>query len=441
MTTDTASVPRRHEQKPWLALDRSASNKKTILVVGGLRPWFQELQLVLQHVRPSWGVKHALTVDEAACLLPAVSWDALVYHPDVTSQQQVGLRAPEAHSSIVHVPLCTKRSTTSVGSAPTFQTHAEAGADAAATVESIVRTLYLEDWITRPAIKTLLPLITKLPALPKLHGEIIRELQSPDGSLETVSQLVRHDPMMSAKFLQIVNSSLFGLEYRVADPGEAVMYLGVIRTRALVLMSGVFSQFDSVRCPGTSAEQIWDHSQRVASLAQGIALSQTEDPRLTEMAFTAGLLHDIGKLVLAGNVPEMYATAHKFQLQKRTGDSEAEMVILGTTHAEFGGCLLAIWHLPLPIIEAVWAHHAPALSHDTAFSVLTAVHAGNVLAHETEGARPGFGLPSRFDLMYLIRLGLSSKRNAWREACGIPVRDEEDSLEENIRRRAEARRN
>ena len=179
----------------------------------------------------------------------------------------------------------------------------------------------------------------------------------------------------------------------------------------------------------------------MASLAQGITLVQTEDPKLAELAFTAGLLHDIGKLVFARNVPQMYATARKYQQQKRASEAEAELVIMGTTHAEFGACLLATWGLPLALVEAVGSHDRPSASHDSEFSVLTAVHTAKVLAHEMESGDETGGLPAMFDTVYLIRLGLTSQRNVWREACGLPIRNDEATLEENIRRRSEARYN
>jgi putative nucleotidyltransferase with HDIG domain len=246
---------------------------------------------------------------------------------------------------------------------------------------------------------------------------------------------------MAAKFLQVINSAFFGLAYTITDPAEAVMFLGAARTRGLILTAGVFTQFSDIQCPGFSAEQLWQHSLRVASLAQGITLAQTDDPRLSEVAFTAGLVHDIGKLVLAGNLPDMFATARKLQQNKKISEAEAEEAILTTTHAELGACLLATWQLPLQILEAVAWHHCPSRSQDRAFSVLTAVHAASVLAEEAAGGGAGSSLPARFDLMYLLGLGLAGRRNAWRETCGMPIRNETDTLEDKVRSRSEAKHN
>ncbi len=137
----------------------------------------------------------------------------------------------------------------------------------------------------------------------------------------------------------------------------------------------------------------------------------------------------------------MYGTARRLQLYKRIQESEAELAILSTTHAELGACLLGTWRLPLRIVEATAWHHRPSYSHDTTFSVLTAVHVANVFAHENGVASAGMGVPSRFDLRYLVRLGMAARRNAWREACGLPLKDEADSFEETLRRPSEAKHN
>ena len=123
---------------------------------------------------------------------------------------------------------------------------------------------------------------------------------------------------------------------QVTDTAEAVMVLGTERIRSLILLAGVFSQYGDVKCSGFSPELIWGHSIQVAMLARGIAFEQTKDTKTAETAFTAGLLHDIGKLVLAGNVPAMYDTVQRMQVSKKISLCEAEHMVLGVTHAELG---------------------------------------------------------------------------------------------------------
>ena len=417
-------------------INHSGSDKR-LLVLGGSRSWFPNFEHALLELRPNWSAQQALDPNQAPALLSSSSFDALIIHKDVAQAPKLLRGLKEQFPQVLSFSLRDAAGNGVAVSA--FESAPKVVNDQIETAETVVRTVLTHEWTSQPALRELLGQIKKLPTLPRMHTQVTRELQSPNGSLEVVSQYVRKDPVMAAKFLQVINSAAYALAYTVADPAEAVMFLGAMRTRALILMAGVFSQFDELKCSSFSPEQIWQHSLHVASLAQGITLIQTEDPTLAELAFTAGLLHDIGKLVLVGNLPDMYATAHKLQQYKQIPESEAELTILNTTHAELGACLLGTWRLPLRIVEAVAWHHCPSQGCDTSFSVLTAVHAGNVLAHETMGENARIGLPSRFDVFYLAQLGMASRRNVWREACGMPSKDEEITFEDTIRRRLEAK--
>jgi putative nucleotidyltransferase with HDIG domain len=426
---------------PSAQAEGSRAPDEHLLFVGGNRQWFHDVEHRLLELRPSWTVAHTLDLVRAESILDSQHCDGLILHPSIglTDESRAVLeqRFPRVFKIILGEEM-TRGSTPSTAGLAT----SASSDDAVDSAETVVRAILVEEWTSHPSTKSLLGQIKKLPTLPRLHVQIAHELQSSNGSLELVSHLVRQDPVMAAKFLQVINSAESGLSYAVNDPGEAVMFLGAVRTRALVLMAGVFSQFDEVRCPGFSAEDTWHHSLQVAQLAQGVTLVQTEDPKLAEMAFTAGLLHDIGKLVLASNVPDMYSTAHKLQQYKRIQESEAELAILSSSHAELGASLLGAWRLPLAIIEAVGWHHTPSQSRDLSFSVLTAVHVANVLAHESDTPTCGVGRPPRFDMMYLVKLGLLSRRNYWREACGLPVRhDEGTTVEDTAQRRSEAKYN
>jgi putative nucleotidyltransferase with HDIG domain len=408
---------------------------KKLLFVGGSRFWFDEIEQALLELRPAWSAEHVTDQAGVENRLSFFHGDALLVDEEFAGGQEylalISKKFPSAAGIWLRAQMNPGEARKGLG--PGDMVVVKSNPEE--TAEKIVSSVCVHECSLQPSVRSLLARIKTLPSLPRLHTQITHELQSSNGSLELVSQYVRQDPVMAAKFLQVINSAAFARACTVTDPGEAVMFLGLARTRALVLMAGVFSQFDEMKCPGFSAEQIWRHSLQVASLAQGVALLQTEDPKLAELAFTAGLLHDIGKLVLASNVPEMYATAHRLQQHKQIQQAEAELTILSTNHAELGACLLGTWQLPLRIIEAVAWHHKPSQSADHAFSVLTAVHAANVFAHEIAGANVDIARPSTFDVFYLAKLGLTSRRNVWREGCGLPIKDEQDTFEDQLRRR------
>jgi putative nucleotidyltransferase with HDIG domain len=288
-------------------------------------------------------------------------------------------------------------------------------------VETIQRALRLQMWMAAAGLKEMLAKMRQLPSLPTLYTQISSELSSPTGSLEIVATLIAKDPLMTAKILQVVNSAFFSLARQVVDPVEAVMHLGAERTRALIFIAKIFSQFDKTRCANFSIEDAWEHSMAIGTSAMAIAKEETKDARLTELAFTAGLLHDVGKLLLAANVPDVYGQILDQAARRKLSVREVEVEAFSATHAELGACLLGTWGLPVALLEAVAWHHNPLSSEDDAFSITTAVHVANALYYEKRGDITR-GHASKLDFKYLHRLKVYDRLNAWCTLCGCPIR-------------------
>ena len=174
----------------------------------------------------------------------------------------------------------------------------------------------------------------------------------------------------------------------------------------------------------------------VASLARSIALSEKCNAAEADAAFTAGLLHDVGKLLLAANLSEEYGGVLKHAEELGIKIVLAEKKMLGATHAEVAACLFGTWGLPVPVLEAVAHHHQPARSEDSKFTPLTAVHVANTLFYERRQSQE-----AALDQVYIRRIGLLDHRNQWRIACGIAPRDEDDSLAEKAQKRQDGRSN
>ena len=258
-----------------------------------------------------------------------------------------------------------------------------------------------------------------LPALPKVYFEILDALAEPDCSVERIGQIVATDPGLTAKLLQLVNSAFFGFAHEVSSAEEATVLLGTGTIRSLALSLHLFSAFEIPKTEGCSLEEIWSHSLRVARLAQRIAHLEGADETLLEEAFTSGLLHDIGKLLLADcpstHYLDLFVQAHK----ENRSLLELETQALHATHAEVGAYLLDLWGLPLPLVEAVAWHHAPAQAGSAVFSALTAVHVANVLEH-TGQANPAPANLNQLDQSYLEQLSLGNRVEAWqRELANV----------------------
>ena len=412
-----------------------------LLFVGCDPGWFGQIERELLVLEPAWMCQLVNDAAGAASAIGSASFDGVVLDGGIAGAAGVAGKLVTPTGRMVCLARCdvADRATVTEWNRLGVQPFA-ADASAVELSATLKRTRRLREWMADPAVKKLLPLLRKLPAEPGLHSQVTAQLESPDASIQTVAVLISQDPVMSAKILQVVNSAFFGMTQQVTDTAEAVMVLGTERIRSLILLAGVFSQYGDVKCSGFSPELIWGHSIQVAMLARGIAFEQTKDTKTAETAFTAGLLHDIGKLVLACNVPAMYDTVQRMQVSKKISLCEAEHMVLGVTHAELGGCLLGTWGLPLPILEAIAWHHEPQRSKDVGFSVLTAVHVANSFALEPDPGN-GEGAQARVNFGFLARSGLDTSLNRWRAACGIAGKQEEETLLERIRRRREGKEN
>jgi HD-like signal output (HDOD) protein len=178
--------------------------------------------------------------------------------------------------------------------------------------------------------------------------------------------------------------------------------------------------FQSLNRPGNgpfSADELWRHSLSTARTARRIAQLERQEKRIIEEAFTAGLLHDIGRLVLLANLPARYTEAFENANKNGITLEEAERLAFGAAHPEVGGYLLGLWGLPVSLVEAAVYHHHPSQCLTRAFTPLTAVHAANVLEQET-AVVPGPASRPQWDREYLAWLGFENRILAWQGTAG-----------------------
>lgn len=270
-------------------------------------------------------------------------------------------------------------------------------------------------WLPGKAAHGLISNLQMIPSPPALYTEIVRELQSPQGSIETVGRLIAKDPAMTAKVLQLANSAAFGLQQRVTDAPTAVMYLGVETVKSLILLTRTFEYFENFKPTDFSLPELWSHSLAAAQCASQIAREEKMKGELGAKVYTAGLLHDLGQLVLAVNLPGPFTQALGVARQHQIPLWKIERDLLGASHAEIGAGLLGLWGVPNEIVEAVAWHHEPSRAPQPAFGPLTVVHVANALAHENRKDGQGLPLPE-IDLEYLGKLGMADRLPAWRSA-------------------------
>lgn len=289
---------------------------------------------------------------------------------------------------------------------------------------TIARAGLLGKRMTNPQLKTLVARLDTLPSLPSIYFDLVEELKNEDASVGRVGALISQDISMTAKVLQLVNSSFFGLPIHVNDAKHAAALLGLNTLKPLVLTACIFRQLEESRVSSTFLEAILQHSLEVGGIAKQLSKMENLSSDNIDDAFITGALHDVGKIVLADNFGRDYTLlCHKAREQQvPIADLEAEN--FGTTHADVGGYLLGLWGLPQDIIEAVAFHHDPSTGVDESFTILTAVHVANVISQENKEIILESESAVKLDEEYLSRIELLGRLDYWREvasSCAVPV--------------------
>jgi HD-like signal output (HDOD) protein/CheY-like chemotaxis protein len=279
---------------------------------------------------------------------------------------------------------------------------------------AISRAFALRELLSNDELKRLVTRIKSLPTLPALYQQLTDELNDENASMERIGEIISRDIGMTAKILQLVNSSFFGLSQPINSPSEAVMYLGISTVRSLVLSLQVFSQLKNPPVKGLSLDALASHCWETAVMARRVARVQHQDAKMMDQCFLAGLLHDVGRIILAAGLPEQYAQVWANAGQQGVALWQAEKSEFGATHADVGAYLLALWGLPNPIVEAVALQHCPSRCVAKAFTPLTSIHVASSFAHEKKGISPE---SVSIDMNYLTKLGLADRVTDWRKAC------------------------
>ncbi|MFQ5450947.1 MAG: HDOD domain-containing protein [Nitrospinaceae bacterium] len=276
------------------------------------------------------------------------------------------------------------------------------------------KTFSLRNLLTNPDLKKLISQIKSLPVLPKLYVEIMEELESPDASIEKVGMIIEQDIGMSSKILQLANSAFFGFSQKIATPFHAAQILGLDTITSLVLSHQLFSKFQKDHIKYLSIDRLWRHSLRVGELARKMEKMEKLDSNSKSFGFTAGLVHDIGKLIMASNFPALYQKT--WQLSKTSGLEfwQAEKEVFNSTHAEVGAYLLGLWGIPDPVVEAVAFHHDPSQLSHLPSPPLILVHAADALAYQKE-AGPDGPCASKLNMDFLEKVGWTDRLSKWRD--------------------------
>jgi HD-like signal output (HDOD) protein len=223
--------------------------------------------------------------------------------------------------------------------------------------------------------------VGELPTLPHVVQKLASMIGRTNVSAEEIGQLIEKDQVLSAKVLRLANSPYYGFPSRIGSVAHAVVVLGLTVVKGLTLCA---TAFDMMKSAGM--DQLWRHSLAVAITAH--ILGTKAEMKNPEEVFVAGLLHDIGKVVLYVKWPDVGRQIISATQQPTRYLMESEQTLFDVSHADVGGWLAAAWHLPVSLREPIMHHHAPTAAQEAKMQTAI-VHVADILVKGLACGNPG----------------------------------------------------
>jgi HD-like signal output (HDOD) protein/CheY-like chemotaxis protein len=393
--------------------------KKRILFVDDEPMLLKGLQRILRKKRYEWNMTFASSGKDALDILGNKPMDVIVSDlrmPEMDGSQllaEVKKRHPQVVRIILSGQLDQEMTLKSVKLA---HQSLSKPCDAEILKNTLAKIFALRDFLSNESIEKIVSQIESLPSIPSIYTDIIAEMESSDPSINKIGDIISKDVSMTAKILQIVNSAFFGLFRKISSPKEAVMMLGTDTIKALVLSVKIFTEFSQKNFSWFSINALFNHSLSVSMYAKTITNKENLEKSLIYSSMMAGLLHDLGKLILATNFNKTYQQVLAEARCSGQNLWDLEYEAFGTSHAEIGAYLMGLWRLENPIIEAIAFHHLPEKSMNQNIGPLTAVHISDALDHEPL-ASADQNTALSCDMEYLNTLEIINRIPEWRQIC------------------------
>jgi HD-like signal output (HDOD) protein len=297
---------------------------------------------------------------------------------------------------------------------------------------AVERSCRLRDVLRGERICQTVGELGELPSAPAVYLELMENLEQADVSVGEIAEIIEGDAAISAKLLQMVNSSVFRTSREIATIKMAAGFLGLEVVKNLVLSLGAFQAFESLPAMHDfSLSALQAHGRFTAAIAGQLGLAKD----VRDAAIVASLLHDIGKLVLAYKMPDRFARLVARARTEKRALYRIEEELWGITHAEVGAYLLGLWGLPIRVTEAIAYHHAPSSVPHHSFDAVAGVYVANLLAHENDGSAE----PRECDLALLETLGVANQLPSWKEMATRTSLLQQEGLQRGLESNAKQR--
>lgn len=222
--------------------------------------------------------------------------------------------------------------------------------------------------------------VTEIPPLPLVTRKILEVIENPLSSAHELSEIISRDPSLTSQILKSANSAFYGYPNQIGTIQLATIILGFSTVRTIAMGACVLKLFSKKDESSNliNQQEFWAHSLKCAVACK--LLSGKYKYYVTGEAFTAGILHDIGRLVMGFYTPDIYEPVIKLRNERNISYHDAEMELLGFTHADVSSYLLEKWNLPVSIVDAVKYHHDPTQAQ-VAPDLASITHVANQLSH------------------------------------------------------------
>jgi HD-like signal output (HDOD) protein len=352
----------------------------TLLWVGSERSKPEHIARIAKRL-PAWSCTTVATHDEAKATWPTDGVTVAVSEPangtDAGFLDWVRERSPATGRLLV---VSDPRRTAALAATTSAQQVMLATASDEVLAAAISRMSMLRELTANPAIVRVVGNLDRLPSVPRVYTQLTRATESSTAGAADIARIIETDPGMSLKVLQLANSAFFGLTRRMTSIRGAVIVLGLEVLKALVLSSHVIS---AIGKPSRdfSIERFQAYSLRIARIVRRFLPDRADD------AFAAGLLHDIGRMIIGLRLPQESVRIAELAAATEQPIHEIEREFLGITHGAIGAFLLALWGVPFGVVEAVAFHSEPSAVKDGDRALIVAVHAAEALHDiQTQGA-------------------------------------------------------
>lgn len=218
--------------------------------------------------------------------------------------------------------------------------------------------------------------IHNLPSLPDVVMELLTRMSQDDVNIDAVAKKIAQDQALAARVLRLANSSFYGLAKQVSSIQEAITILGFRTVRSLATTAALMGSFRGQGAASFDVTPFWRHAIAAAECARALASHLYINP---ELAYTAGLLHDLGRLVLVTQFEDSYEATMRYRAQHDCKLLEAEQIVLGIDHARVGEVLMQHWKFPEAMQQALAHHHSPLVGHDPLLTLI--VIAADAMVH------------------------------------------------------------